>query len=79
MISWSASMSILKHCNVAKIIIPTGSMLIDFKIETIKYSDEDIIIELFHKDHYLRNHCHDLSSQIKSCHNKVEMPVFHIH
>jgi hypothetical protein len=76
MISWHPCVSVLRHCNVAKLIIPTGSMLVDFKIEHIHYTNDDIQLELLYKDHFLRTEAHNIVPQVHLSHQKVERPVF---
>lgn len=75
MISWSPCVSVIKHCNVAKIVIPTGFMLVDFRIQNVVYNIHDIQLELLYKDHFLRTQTHNIVPQVHSSHQEVERPV----
>ena len=75
MLSWSPAIQVLRHCNVAKIVIPTGSVLSDFRIEHIQYDTHDIKIQLLHKDHVLRTNTHDVSPQREFSHHEVQRPI----
>lgn len=75
-ISWCPSVQMLRHGRITKVIMPIGSMLNDFRLETIKYDKYDITMEFLHKDHFLLTNRHDLSSHIKFSDYEVKRPVF---
>jgi len=53
MISWSPVCRMLKHFNIGTIRIPLGDLFKDFKIDSITIESEEIIINLFEKNHCL--------------------------
>ena len=53
MISASPSVRILRHFNVANIVIPHNHLLKDFLIQSISYKDYELRIELLEKNHFL--------------------------
>ena len=52
MISWSPVCQMLRHYNTGTIRIPISNLFKDFKINFVKLEKDEIIISLFHKDHY---------------------------
>ena len=53
MISWEPACRFLRHFNTGTIRIPIGSFFTNFKINTIEVHEEEIVIHLFEKNHYL--------------------------
>ena len=53
LIGWTPVCRMLRHFNIGTIRIPIGDFFKDFKIDSITLESEEIIINLFEKNHCL--------------------------